>query len=584
MPTPGPLTVRVDGEAEATLALDFGALAGTDLVAGDTGREVAALVEARWRAAVDGGNVTIGGAAVVDAERRAELRATTVRWDRHRRRLVIASGRHGVVTVPDAASRTPSAAAVEDGRVAAALGLTGDAFRAPGRVVRHKRPAPTAVAIDIRFDLWAGTQLELAAALDGWARITPTRGQLLERPALLAADVEPGATEVVLQPDGEPPTRWTLLQLERGNGIVADRLTGRSPALAGGATADDQGVRLDGAATATMAFLEPPPIPYAWLPERPGHDGYAVSVGVRLAAGAGDGDSLHVASLEQGGRTILGLDVDVVQQNGDLVARVIASGETEAGTPYGPVVGIVPAADFGRGLDLHVVIDRRQGASLHADGTLLAEAEGEIGPLPGGADMRLTLGDAGGTPVAFTIVHAQVHGRPFGPVDPKLRSGTAPAAAWLPGDPICLAPSDDGVTVAGDAFTAEVVAVDGDTLTLDRAVAGRFRRGSTLVYARPVFFSQRQLRRQDDLMNQLYRVCVEYRVSTYLDEPYLTVSAPLVEIPMVEVRDKVRFQAEQDNPLDPHYPLRPATGHPGTRAELVPAITVTRTSQEDTNA
>ena len=89
------------------------------------------------------------------------------------------------------------------------------------------------------------------------------------------------------------------------------------------------------------------------------------------------------------------------------------------------------------------------------------------------------------------------------------------------------------------------------------------------MYQRALFFSQRQLRRQDDLMNALYRICIEYRVSTYLAEAFPAVSAPLVEITDIEVRDRVRLAAQLADPQHPHYPSRPATGHPGTCAELV---------------
>jgi hypothetical protein len=70
-------------------------------------------------------------------------------------------------------------------------------------------------------------------------------------------------------------------------------------------------------------------------------------------------------------------------------------------------------------------------------------------------------------------------------------------------------------------------------------------------------------------MNQLYRVCVEYRVSTFLDERFAGVSAPLVEIPEIEVRELARLSAELADPENPVYPIRPATGHPGTRTVVL---------------
>lgn len=573
VPGPGSFSLRFDGDAETTLDLDFGLLAGDVLRAGDTGPAVAAAIESAIRSAVDDGSFAVDGTPVTDQERRDELRAATARWDRDRSRLVIASGRRGVATGPDTAFRRPSGVQFEDGALGRALGFDPRAVVAPGRVVRHRRPSPAAVAVDVRFDLWAGTQLELATALDAWARITPTRGQLLERPALLAADAADGMTTIRLQRDGESPTRWTLLQLERVGGRFADRLADRDIELFNGATIDDQGVRLEGNATARLRFLEPPPIPYAWIPEHPGADGYATSMRLKLEPGASAGDAMRVLTIEHDGLRVVALDVNVVQENGELRARVVVTGENEAGSPFGPVTGAIDVADAEGGAEIHVVVDARHGVSLFVEGALLDLTTAPPGRPPGGADMDLVIGDGNGTPVAFVVSHVQFHGRPLGPLDPKLRSSTAPASAWSVGDPVCLSSSEDGVTAVGDPFAATVVAVAGDELTLDRPVQGRFRRRSTLVYERALFFSQRQLRRQDDLMNQLYRICIEYRVSTFLDERFPSVSAPLVEITEVELRDLARLAAEEADPERPVYPVRPATGHPGTRALLTSSVT-----------
>lgn len=580
-PGPTPLTVVLDGEAEATVDPDLDALAGDPLADGGTAGAVAAAVETALRAAVDAGGFVVDGVAVVDPDRRAELRATTVRWDPARARIVIASGRRGVVAGPDVTRQRPSAVEVQAGALAAALGLTGPAaVRAQGRVVRHERPSPTAVAVDVRVDLWAGSQLDLATTLDAWARITPTRGQLLEQTALLAADAERGDATIRLQPDGETPSHWTLLQLERGGGRFADRLTGREATLAGGAVADGTGLRLDGDATATVRFFDPPPVPYAWLPDRPGRDGYAISLGVRAGAGAA-GDTIRVVALEHDAQTVVAVDVEMVDEGGQVRGRLRATGENAAGTGFDVATSTVDAAALAQGVEAHVVLDVTGGVSVFADGAEIGRSATPLGALPGGTGMTLVLGDAGGggAPAPFTVVHVQVHGRPLGPVDPRLRAATAPASAWSPGDPVCLARCDDGVTPSGEPFMAEAVAVAGDVITLDRPVAAQFPRASTVVYERALFFSQRQLRRQDDLMNALYRISIEYRVSTFLDEGFPAVSAPLVEITDVEVRDRLRLAAEQEDPLDPHYPSRPATGHPGTRTLVVSSsVTTSRPS------
>lgn len=571
VPPPGTLTVRLDEEAEAVLDLDFGGLAGDPLSDDDTGRAVADAIESAIRTAVDDGGFMADGVPVADPARLEELRATTVRWDRARSRLVVASGRRGVFTGSNLADRQPSRVEVLDGQLAPALGLGEGALSATGRVVRHRRPSPTAVAVDVRFDMWSGSQLELANAIDAWARITPTRGQLLERHALLAADVEHGATTIRLQPDGESPTRWTLLQLERGGGRFADRLTGGAVELENGATVDDDGVNFDGDAVARLRFLEPPPIPYAWVPDHPGLEGYAASLRLRLDAGGAAGDALRVLAVEHDGRVVLALAVELAEENGNLVARLLGMAD-RADPPGGQFAGAVATVELEelqRGAEVHVTVDARTGAvSLFLGGEPLetSPAAPQPGRPAGGPDMDLVLGDPNGTPIPYTVSHLQFHGRPLGPLDPKLRLSAAPASAWLPGDPICLARSEDGVTPVGHPFVATVVEVVGDELTLDRPVQGTFRRANTLAYERSLFFSQRQLRRQDDLMNQLYRICAEYRVSTFLDERFPGVSAPLVEIPEVELRDLARLIAEETDPEHPVYPARPASGHPGTRA------------------
>jgi hypothetical protein len=575
VPAPGPLTLRLDGDAQATLQLDFGTLAGQPLTAGEVGPQAAALVEAALREAVDAGGFQAGGVPVTDEARRAELRAATVRWDRARRRVVVASGRRGVVSGPDPAGRPPTRVEVlgPAGGVASALGLGAGALAAGGRVVRHRRSNPSAVAVDVRLDLWAGSQSELAAALDAWARITPTRGQLLERPALLAADVEHGATTVRLQSTGESATRWTLLQLEAGGGELRDRLSGRGPELVNGATVEAGGVHLSGQATATLRFFQAPAVPVPWQPDHPGAGGYAASLRLTMGQGAA-GDVVRVLAVERGGRTALRLDVEFVQENGDLRARLLGAAQHVTAGDFAGAAASVDPAELARGAEVHLLVDASAGAvSLFLNGAPVgaAPAAPQPGTPVGGADMRLVLGGPDGSPVPFQVAHVQLHGGPLGPVDPKLRPSAAPASAWSLGEPVALARSEDGVTIAGEAFSAGVVAVDGDELTLDRPVQGSFRRATTLAFKRSLFFSQRQLRRSDDLMNQLYRITVEYRVSTFLDERYPSVSAPLAEIAELEVRELARLAAEAADPEQPAYPARPAAGHPGTHTLITPS-------------
>ena len=434
-----PFTVAFDGDAEATLDPDLDAVAGEALDDPGTGRTVAAAIEAAVHTAVDAGGFVADGVPVDDPERRAELRAATVRYDDSRSRVVIASGRRGIVAEPGVGGWLPSGVEVRDGALAAALGLTGvAAVRAPGRVVRHQRPSPTAVAVDVRVDHWAGSQLELAAVLDAWVRITPTRGQLLEQPALLAADVEIGDTVIGLQPDGEPPAHSTLLQLERTGARFVDRLTAREATLVNGAVVDGAGLQLDGNATAAIRFFDAPPIPYAWLPDRPGRDGYSFSIGLTLGGGA-VGDVFRVLAATHDGQTVLAVDAEIVDDNGNARAQLRATGENAVGGGFDVTTATFDTAGLAAGVEIHVVLDPLTGVSVFVDGGVLGTAPTALGELPGGFDMTLVVGEpAVGVPAPITIVHVQVHGRPLGPVDPKLRTAIAPASAWAPADSVCI--------------------------------------------------------------------------------------------------------------------------------------------------
>jgi hypothetical protein len=164
------------------------------------------------------------------------------------------------------------------------------------------------------------------------------------------------------------------------------------------------------------------------------------------------------------------------------------------------------------------------------------------------------------------VQYVHLHGAPVGPPDPRLRLAAAPASAWSPGDPFVLARSTDGVSAVGDGVAAAVLGVQGDRVLLDRPVQAAFPRAGTIAYRRTEFFSQRMLRRSDDLMNQLYRISAEYRVSTVLDELEAGLSSPLVESVDLQVRDFARLAAELASPGEPVFSGRPASGTPGTTA------------------
>ena len=533
IPAPGQLVLRLDGDILVTAAVNFGALAGQPPTAEGVGLQAASLLELALRT----GTFTRNDAPETDPERLAELADMTARWDVARRRFVVSSGRRGIVAGSDPLQRQPSSVELVEpaGAVAAGLGLAADtAVTAPGRLVRHRRPTPTAVAVDVRVDLWTGTQSELASVLDAWTRTTATRGQLLLRPAVLAADVAPTDTSVRLLSPAEPAGRTTIALLDVIDTAVVDRLTGRAARLIGGPPVLDGDLTLAGARRTELDFFELPPIPVAWAPATPTANGYAATVGLRLSPAA-VGETVRVLTLigpgvggvVGQGRTALRLDVGFVAGGAEVRASAMRA---DAGD-FTPVTATVSTAVLAAGMDVHLALDSRRGTlRIAVDGELVADGGlSTAGPPVGGPGMRLVLGPPGGAPQnpsTLVVQHVHLHGAPVGPPDPRLRLAAAPASAWSPGDPFVLARSTDGVTTVGDGVAAAVLGVQGDRVLLDRPVQAAFPRVGSIAYRRSEFFSQRMLRRSDDLMNQLYRMSAEYRVSTVLDELDAAVSSP----------------------------------------------------------
>ncbi len=543
VPAPGPLTLRLDGDTLAAADVNFGARQGQPFTDPDVGPAAATTLEQALRAST----FTVAGAAVTDPDRIAELAQLTARWDAPRRRFVVASGRRGVITGTDLLARQPSSVepAGPPSASMTALGLAGDGVVvAPGRVVRHRRPTPTAVAVDVRVDLWAGSQSDLASVLDAWTRITATRGRVLIRPAVLAQDVDPADTEVRLLSPAEPAARDSLVLLDLIDGVARDRITGRAATLVGGPVVAGGRLALDGAERAELDFFDLPAIPVAWAPESPTSNGYAATVGL-AAPPAAAGQTLRLLTITGQGREALRLDIAFTAGAAELRATAMRANAGD----FAPATATVDQAALNRGIEVHVALDaRRGGLSLAVGGDVVAGGEWHsAGPPVGGAGMRLVLGVPAGAPAnpsALSVRHLHLHGSPAGPPDPRLRLSAAPASAWSPGETFTLARSADGVSAAGDGVAATVLGVQGDRVLLDRPVQASFPRLGSIAYLRGEFFSQRTLRRSDDLMNQLYRMCAEYRVSTVLDELDPGVSAPLVESTDVQVRDFARLAAE----------------------------------------
>jgi len=577
VPNPGELHLRLDTDATVHLFLDFEDLTGEPFSDADTGTAVAAGMQAALVERIDAEAVHIEGGQL-DPTRSSELREATIRWDRARHRLVIASGRRGAVGVEsnafDQVSRVEVLAGPND--LSEALGFNRDVIMVDGRIVRHRIPNPTAVAVDVRLDLWAGSQRELALIMDQWSRITPTRGHLLTRTGLLAADAAVGDTLLRLQRLGESATPWTLLQLEPELGFV-DRLAGTRPRQSTPGLVDAQGVHLTGNATVTWAVYQAPPVPEPWRDGHPAPDGYALTVGLQLEA-AQAGQAARILRLVHGSQTALQIDLTIAEDDDIQFAHIEAGAQHADGTPFPTAVGRVRLTTLQAGADLHALVSARSGRlALFLDGMPIEPLPDAPDPGPdpvpgtpaGGDDMELVLGDPPGAGFDFHIRHLQLHGRPFGPTDPLLRRSLSGASQWRIGDPLALVTTRNGYSAAGDAFYAAVIAVAGDQIRLDRPLTGNWPRSGTLVYQRSLFYSQKQLRRRDDFMNQLFRISAEYRISAFLEERLPATTAPLVEEPEVEIRGLPRLLAEEANPDAPDYKIRPAQGRPRVLPTLI---------------
>jgi hypothetical protein len=329
-------------------------------------------------------------------------------------------------------------------------------------------------------------------------------------------------------------------------------------------------MRFPAAASATLSFHQPPAIPEPWRDEHPAPDGFAATFGFEIEGGAPD-QQARILQLTHGDREALRVNVVIVRENDDNFGEISAVGQHVGGSQFGEIRGRVPIETLQNGVDLHVLVSSSAGiVSLFVDGAPLPPEDGAPDPSPGtvagGDDMDLVMGGPADADLVFRITHLQLHGRPFGPPDPLFRQSLSRASQWKVGDPISLVPTVTGYSAAGDPFNAAVIAVEGDTVRLDRPVHGDWRLSETLVYWRNLFFSQKQLRRRDDFMNKLYRITAEYRVSAFLEDRLPTTTAPLAEESNVELRvlSYRTAEVERSDATDaPDYPSRPAPGRPG---------------------
>ncbi len=564
VPAAGGLRLRFDGRASVTLAL-----AGLPITPfGDpaTGPAVAAAINAAIATALLANEFTdTDGTVLTDATLLAALPTVAARWNVTTRQLTLASDPGTAST--GMRSSVEVLATADD--LAPALGLVPPAAAQTGRQRIHRLPAPRAMTVDMRLDLWAQSQGDMALMFDGLAYAAPTRGRLILRPSLLAADVSDGAVELRLLDRGEPTTTDSLLHLEGGDGMT-DRARGALFAASGGATSDLPAARfrLANAGQIVGPVWSPPLAPDPLFASQPAPSGFAVALGLTLDAGAAANDSYSLLTLSRGATTIFALTLDVVsvdvppdgpQPFGEVTATATLARDTVNATAR--TRRRIPLAQIEAGGTLHatIVADTGtialawQGEPQRLDDTLVTPAQPTAAPgIPIlGEDMTLTLGGGAGAPVPHPVSVSHVHllREPHGPLDPSLRLSVAPASRLRPGDMLAVAASDDGWHVGESRSLTLVDRVQGNRVILTRPLRGAFSRGRALVYEDECFFFQTAVKRRDDLMNQLYHCSVDYKVSALLEDPTARATAILVQ----EVRDETT----------PRGARRVPGGHPG---------------------
>jgi hypothetical protein len=537
----GQLHLRFDGDAEVTVAVAPGAF---DPEAG--ARLVAAQIEAAIHLAATAGAFTTGAGAPLanipaNAARIAELGAITCRWDPAARRLAVSSGRRGVAS---AAQRSSVELLPAAGTTAADLGL-GAGRSLEGRVRRHKLSTPRAMTVDVRLELWAASQAQLAAMTDALGRVAVARTNFVTFPALLAASAKPGDDRLKLLVTGEPLQRESLTYLEAAGG-ADDRVSGRSfTAPPGALLAGPARFHLAGTDQMQLAVSPTPVVPDPRDVGNPIPRGVAVSIGVMLDAGAAAGQTVRLCALELDGKPVLELELTFVTVAAKLFADIVGRAtftdgvvESTAETTWrvsAAITGPPAQQPFETGVVLHAAVASARGTvelfmngQPRPDAAVPAPVAG-AGTLLGGNDMRLTLGNPAGNPLGVAITHAHLYAEPFGPTDPQLRPSITPARGFVPGQRLRLCRTVDGVTLGEERAETTVLEVHGDELVIFPVVEDTWERGRTLMFGDELFFQPLELRRRDDLLNQVYRLSADYRVSALLEDALGETSVPLSE-------------------------------------------------------
>jgi hypothetical protein len=429
------------------------------------------------------------------------------------------------------------------------------------------------MTVDVRLDLWAHNQTDMAAMFDGLANAAPTRGRLVLRPSLLAGNVGGGATQVQLLERGEPTTPDSLVHLEGGDGFT-DRARDVVFAPVAGASLDTASARfvLAGTAQITGPIWSLPMIPDPLFSTQPAPAGFAVAVGIALDAAAAVGDRYVVLSLGRAGIDVFTLAMTIVSATVPGDAGPTLFGETVAtatltnggASAAAKTTWRIPLAQLQAGGTLHATVFADAGAIVLAwEGEHQRLDDTTVTPVPPslapgepttGADMVLALG-GGATaalPRPIAISHVHIQSEPFGPLDPKVRSSISGAARLRPGDMIGLASSLDGWHIGETKSLALVDSISGSTVTLTRPASGAFARGQTIAFQDECFFFQTAVKRRDDLMNRLYHCSVDYRVSALLEDPTARSSTTLV--------------LEHQEDITARGSSRASVGHPGVTA------------------
>jgi hypothetical protein len=475
----------------------------------------------------------------------ASLTAATARFDTDTQQLAICSGLGAAINNNRSTVEILTAASPD---ASVALGFVPPAASQMGMTFKQALDPPKAFAVDVRVDLWAATQGELASMMDSLAQTVPTRGRLLIRPGLLAADVKDGDTTIRLLSQGEPSTGDSMLHVEAADGFY-DRMQQRAFITTAGATttANPPSLNFTGTGTARLRVHPTPLIPDPRHSDIPAPRGVAIACGFTITGGANN-NRVRIYSLELNGQPVLRLECLIVQVSSVLFGELIAT----AGFTVGAAVQTtethwrIPLTTLNAGIVLHAAVEGPLGQValfMNGDPQQLGDpAATPVAPVPvvGGTplnawDMVLTLGNGAGNVLPIQLTHVHVFDEPFSPLDPNVRAATTAASEVSPGDPIVLTYSTDGFSPSEQAFQTMVASVSGDTVTLVDKVVGSWNRNTTLVYQQEYFFFQRQLRRKDDLMNHLFRCSIDYRVSGMLDEPNAMDTAPLVVQPVVDL-------------------------------------------------